>query len=299
MGALAVVLALGAATTAHASSIVYVCGANLCRVDPTRPRKVVHLTRDGAAKGPVYASPSLSAKGTRLSFVKANRLYLARGDAGHARRIDEPAGTALTAMRPDGTQVAYIRGVNTIISPGFVYPYYSPPVYGIVPFLFVRGVSAAKSQTVARATTSLGWLRDRILFPHAVAGNGPRPEEICVLAPPGAPSPCERAVATDPGGRRLTSPAASPDGRSLVAVGEPFVAGKTRFAGSIALFDPATGALVRDVTTGHADRDPVFSPDGKQVAFTRNGDDLYVVRIAGGAPKLVRHGVRDPTWGAR
>jgi hypothetical protein len=48
-------------------------------------------------------------------------------------------------MRPDGTQVAYIRAVNAIISPGFTYPYYSPPVYGIVPFLFVRGVGAGKS----------------------------------------------------------------------------------------------------------------------------------------------------------
>jgi Tol biopolymer transport system component len=76
------------------------------------------------------------------------------------------------------------------------------------------------------------------------------------------------------------------------------VAGKTQFVGAIALFDPATGALVRDLTTGHADRDPTFSPDGKQVAFTRNGD-LYVVKVASGAPKLVRHGVREPTWASR
>jgi Tol biopolymer transport system component len=299
VGALAAVLVLACATSAAASSIVYVCGPNLCRIDPAKPKKLTHLTRDGrAGKGSAYGSPSLSTSGRKLSFVKGNRLYLAQGNATRARRIDEPAGTALTWMRPDGMQVAYVRSVNAIISPGFTYPYYSPPVYGIVPFLFVRGVGAGQAQTVARDTTSAGWLRDRVLFAHATAGSGPRPDEICVIAPPGANELCERAVATDPGGRQLSNPAASADGRALVAVAEPFVAGKTQFAGAIALFDPATGALVRDLTIGHADRDPAFSPDGRQVAFTRDGG-LYVIGVAGGRPKLLRRGVQDPTWGAR
>jgi Tol biopolymer transport system component len=204
-------------------------------------------------------------------------------------------------MRPDGTQVAYVRSVNTIISPGFTYPFYSPPVYGFVPFLFVRGVAAGKSQTLARDTTSAGWLRDRLLFPHPVAGSGPRPDELCVLAPAGAAELCERAAATDPQQRTLSNPAASPDGRYLVAVAEPFSADpgfSQRFAGSIALFNPATGELLRDLTTGHADRDPAFSPDGKQVVFGRD-DGLYVVDVRwAGKPKLLRRGAREPTWGA-
>jgi Tol biopolymer transport system component len=150
---------------------------------------------------------------------------------------------------------------------------------------------------VARATTSTGWLGSRLLFPDAVAGSGARPEQICLLAPAGASDLCERAVATDPGGRTLSNPAASPDGCALVSVAEPFVAGGKRFAGSIALFDPATGAFVRDLTSGQPDRGPAFSPDGRQVAFTRD-NRLYIVKLAGGAPKLVRRGVSDPTWGA-
>ena len=39
-------------------------------------RIILRLTRDAKASGPVYLSPSLSTKGTRLSFVKGNRLYL-------------------------------------------------------------------------------------------------------------------------------------------------------------------------------------------------------------------------------
>ena len=56
---------------------------------------------------------------------------------------------------------------------------------------------------------------------------------------------------------------------------------------------------MRDLTTGHADGTPAFSPDGRQVAFTP-GTDLNVVAVAGsGKPRLLRHGVREPTWGAR
>jgi dipeptidyl aminopeptidase/acylaminoacyl peptidase len=109
-------------------------------------------------------------------------------------------------------------------------------------------------------------------------------------------------VATDPRQRTLSSPAASADGRYAVAVAEPFSADpgyKRTFVGALALFNAATGEYLRDLTPAQADGDPVFSPDGKQVAFTRGGG-LYVVAVAGaGKPKLLRRGVRDPTWGAR
>ena len=302
MGALAAVLALACVSSAQASSIVYVCVPNLCRIDPAHPKKVTHLTRDGKATGPVYLSPSLSTKGTKLSFVKGNRLYLAQGNATHARRIDEPAGTAVTRMRPDGTQVAYIRSVNDIISPGYTYPYYSPPIYGFVPYLFTRPISGDKGATVARSTSSTGWLRDQVVLPYPVPGGGARPDGICAAAPPEADQVCDRMVAIDLGGRTLSEPAASPDGRYLVAVAEPWVDDSNyqqTFRGAIALFNPATGEFLRDLTTANPDGDPVFSPDGKKVAFTRN-ENLYVIPVAGRAtPKLLRHGVRDPTWGAR
>jgi WD40-like Beta Propeller Repeat len=301
VGALAAVLALACAESAAASSIVYVCTPNLCRIDPAHPKKVTHLTRDGKAKGPVYLSPSLSTKGTKLSFVKGNRLYIAQGNAMRAHVVDEPAGTAVTRMRPDGRQVAYIRSVNTIISPGYTYPYYSPPIYGFVPFLFTRPVSGDKGETVARSTSSTGWLRDQVVLPYPVPGDGARPDGICAAAPPSGDPVCERMVATDPQGRTLSNPAASPDGRYLVAVAEPWVDDSNftqTFRGAIALFNPATGEFLRDLTSAHADGTPAFSPDGRQVAFTR-GEALYVVAVAGGKAKPLRHGVRDPTWGAR
>ena len=155
---------------------------------------------------------------------------------------------------------------------------------------------------MARATTSTGWLGDRRPVPASAARSGPQPDGICIAAPPGA----AESVRADGGestrsSARSTQPGRVADGRYLACVAEPFsVAPASRAAsvGAIALFDPATGGFLRDLTTAHADGTPAFSPDGKQVAFTR-GEDLYVVPVAGGRAKLLRHGVRDPTWGAR
>ena len=223
VGALAAVLALGYASSAQASSIVYVCAPNLCRIDPAHPKKVTRLTRDGKAGGPVYLSPSLSTKGTKLSFVKGNRLYLAQGNATHARRVDEPVGTAVTRMRPEGRRWPTSAASTPSSRPGYVYPYYSPPVYGFVPFLFTRPASGAKGQTVARSTTSTGWLRDQVLLPYPVPGEGARPEGICVAAPPG-PTRCARGWSRSTRSRaRSPTPPRHPTGATSSAVAEPWV----------------------------------------------------------------------------
>jgi Tol biopolymer transport system component len=296
-GLLAVALVLALAAPAGAASIVYTCGANLCRIDPKKPKRVTHLTRDGKIGGPRYTSPSLSADGRKLAFLHGQDLMLAGGDARRARKIDN--GVSLSWLSPDGGRAAFVKSINTIISPGFTYPYYSPPVYGLVPFLFVRGASESESHTVARSIITAGWLRDRVMIAtFRLEGSGQRPDDICLMVPVDADGVCERTIATD-GPRTLSSPAASRDGRYLVAVAEPWAQDfDQRFEGAIALFDAATGARLRDLTAGPADGDPAFSPDGKQVAF-RRGRDIYVVKTAGGRAKLLRRGGSEPTWGAR
>jgi hypothetical protein len=295
IGGLAVALALMLAAPAGAASIVYVCGANLCRVDPTKPKHVTRLTRDGKAGGPVYRSPSLSTDGRRLAFVKGRDLYVANARARAARKLDT---ADLAWLSPDGSQVAYVRSVRVIIDPG-TFPCCRPPTYGLVPFLFLRGPGQPQGRTLARAVITAGWLRDRVIAAtFRQQGSGPRPDDVCLLVPPGASGVCERTIASD-GAFTLSAPAASPDGRMLAAVAEPWAAGRAQqFSGAIALFDPSSGAHLRDLTTGTGDGQPAFSPDGKQIAFTR-GRDVYVVKVAGGtARRLVRKG-SDPTWGAR
>jgi WD40-like Beta Propeller Repeat len=297
-GLLAVGLALALAAPAGASSIVYTCGANLCRIDPKKPKRVTHLTRDGKSGGPRYSSPSLSTNGRTLSFLKAQDLFLANRNADSRRKLEN--GTSLAWISPSGRQVALIKSISTIISPGFTYPYYSPPVYGFVPFLFVRGAAESESHTLARSIVTAGWLGDRVVMAVQRDGDGVQPDDICLAVPVGADGVCERTVATD-GARTLSSGQGSPDGRYLVAVAESWSDAqdyRQTFAGAIALFDPNTGARLRDLTSGPADADPTFSPDGKQVAF-RRGRDIYVVKTAGGRAKLLRRGGSEPTWGSR
>ena len=65
-----------------------------------------------------------------------------------------------------------------------------------------------------------------------------------------------------------------------------------KFTGGIALYDVATGSLVRPLTSGAGDSQPSWSPDGKHVAFSR-GRSIYVVPAAGGpARRIVAGGVQ-------
>jgi hypothetical protein len=297
-GLLAIALVLALAAPAGAASIVYTCGVNLCRIDPKTPKRVTHLTRDGKSGGPRYSSPSLSKDGKKLSFLKGQDLILANRSAGGRRKLE--SGVSLAWLAPSGRQVVLIKSINTIISPGFTYPYYSPPVYGFVPYVFVRDPNESQSHTVARSIVSAGWLVDRVMMAAQRDGDRAQPDDICVAVPPEADGVCERTIATD-GVRTLSSPAASADGRYLVAVAEPWSNTSDytqKFTGAIALFDPNTGARLRDLTPGPNDSDPTFSPDGKQVAF-RRGSSLYVVKTVGGPAKLLRKGGSEPTWGSR
>ena len=92
---------------------------------------------------------------------------------------------------------------------------------------------------------------------------------ICLLAT-NADSDCARPLAVDPG-RDLWGPAASPDGRFIAVARAPL----KKFAGQIAVYSSATGERVRSVTSGAGDSQPSWSPDGKQIVFTR-GRALYV-----------------------
>jgi tricorn protease len=82
--------------------------------------------------------------------------------------------------------------------------------------------------------------------------------------------------------RLAAQPALSPDGSTLAFVwhGEIWVV-------------PIAGGPARPLTRHPArDREPRFSPDGKQVAFISNregSDQVYVIPLAGGSPKQLTH----------
>ncbi len=276
----AVTAAVGAAP-AEADSILFRCFPNLCRVAPDGSARA-RITHDAAAGGPVYGWLSATGGGSRLGVSYGNRSYVLDGSG---RRLAGPlphsGGPVLvTQIRPDGGQVATIESIGEL----------QPPLAQI-PYLFLARADGSAREAVARSTAATAWLGDRLLRDES-ADAAPFEQQICLLAS-NTDFPCERLVAAEPG-HDLWDPAVSPDG-SLVAATRAPVDG---FQGEIALYSTATAQLVRVLTSGPADSQPTWSPNGRSLAFTRGSGGLWVVRATGrpGSERRILASGIQPVW---
>jgi hypothetical protein len=200
-------------------------------------------------------------------------------------------GAALVAqVSPDGRQVATLELLGELSPPPINGPPGSPPTLGFHPYLFVAATDGSGREVAARDVADTAWLGGRIVRSDG-SSQPPYPRGLCLLAS-NIDFPCERDVARDPA-NDISGPALSPDGRLLAAALSPSEA--NRGTGPIGLFDAGSAALVRLLTTGDTDGLPSFSPDGKQVAFTRD-HDIYVVGVGGGTPHRVVAGGVQPVW---
>jgi hypothetical protein len=280
----AVTAAVGAGP-AGADSIVFRCFPNLCRVAADGSGRT-QITHDARAGGPVYAWLSATVDGSRLGVSYGNRAHVLNGSG---RRLAGPlphsGGPVLvTQIRPDGGQVATIESIGEIQPP-------PPGPLLQIPYLFLAGADGSGRETVARSTAASAWLGDRLLRDES-ADAAPYEQQICLLAS-NTDFPCERLVAAEPG-RDLWDPAVSPDG-SLVAATRAPVDG---FQGEIALYSTATARLVRVLTSGPADSQPTWAPDGRAIAFTRGKAGLWVVPTAGrpGSERRILASGIQPVW---
>jgi hypothetical protein len=284
---LATVLGLTAAVgagPAGADSIVFRCFPNLCRVAADGSGRM-QITHDASAGGPVYAWLSATADGSRLGVSYGNRAHVLDGSG---RRLAGPlphgGGPVLvTQIRPDGRQVATIESIGEIQPP--------PGPLLQIPYLFLAGADGSGREAVARTTVATAWLGTRLLRDET-ADAAPYEQQICLLAS-NTDFPCERLVAAEPG-RDLWDPAVSPDG-GLVAATRAAVDG---FQGEIALYSTATARLVRVLTSGPADSQPTWAPDGRAIAFTRGKAGIWVVRTTGrpgSEHRILASGIQ-PVW---
>ncbi|HXQ27473.1 MAG TPA: S9 family peptidase [Candidatus Acidoferrales bacterium] len=102
--------------------------------------------------------------------------------------------------------------------------------------------------------------------------------------------------------RRVEDMHLSPDGRTAVFMLASTDLGKAKRSTHVWLMD-ADGANARQFTYGDAgESSPIFSPDGKWIAFISSrdgGDNLYIMPVNGGEARRltkISTGVSDPLW---
>lgn len=271
IGVLLACLALPA--SASASFLIYVCGNNLCRVNPDGSGKK-QLTSNGTS-GEGYNSPVLSRAGGRLAFLKGvggGSLYTADGAAQNQSTSPLVSGALEAHMSPDGSRVmAVVFGFGSqrqMESWAFGQTTTSYD-YGLT----LTGGWGATDSEIAN-TYDLSVL----------------PGSLCLLD--STTHICSRTVASAQNAT-LALPTLSPNGSTL-AVQQ--ISQTTGLPSTIALYNYATGAFIKNLTNGTSDQYPAWSPDGKWIAFQR-GSAIWKIPATGGAPQEIVAAGKQPTWG--
>jgi Tol biopolymer transport system component len=299
-----------AAGPAHASTIVFVCGKDLCRTDE-QGKLAVQLTHDGSLGA--YSRPTISTDAKRVAFKRGKRgraftARLHRRTLSDVTRIDPAPGSPRdatqfdVAISPDGKRVAWVEQRINVVFDTIDYRRFMANSDGSSP----RQVASSGGRPFVAFYDTSRILREGLTDAVDALQEGESVDSgLCVPSPATATNgTCRGAggalqVAFDVAGRHLRHPAMSPTRDRLVATAystAETIDNALERPGRIVLFDARTAQLVADLTNGTADSGPVFSPDGRRVAFTR-GSSIWTVPAAGGiAKRLIRHGTQ-PAWG--
>ena len=226
-------------------------------------------------------------------------IYVMTTDGGNLRRLTNNSDKDFSpSWSPDGKRIAFISDRD-----GHVHARHGWSTYEI----YLMNADGSNPQNLTNNPSSdrdPSWSPDgkRIVFSSARDNDNPQNSEIYVMAADGS----------DP--QRLTEnidddrdPSWSPDGERIVfsASREGHVENKFGITAEIYIMDADGGNEKRLTDNRNNDWDPVWSPDGKRIAFAsdRKGDledfNIYVMDADGGnQQKLTNHRTWDgsPSW---
>lgn len=272
----------GPAAAAAKTEILGVCGGrDLCAADPASG-KVTRIAR-GTAAAP-FRGVGATPNGRTVAFARGGSVFRAGPRGSRPRQV---GGGMTPQVRPDGRAVSWRAEIQV---------QQCDPFGGCAQLqtfaLFTRATGQARPEIVEAYSYSSAWWGSRLVSQNARRGGDGW--EIALLDGDGSAT---RVLTGEPD-RSYTSPSLSPDGKLLAVVSEPLSAEEPeRFRGRVELFDTASGRRVRVLTESTTDDVPVFSPDGRQLAFTR-GSDLWVVPASGGRARRLARGfaLSGPSW---
>lgn len=280
-----------------ASTYVYgLCGGtgakarDLCRVD-TRTRAKKKLARSAGTKE--YDGVSVSLTGASMLLDYGGDMLRAGRDGRDRRKLDGFGDRPF--ISGDGRSAGWVQSYQVPICTS--YPYFS-----CVQFTYyaaaVQRTGDEKSRLIGSGVSTAGWWRNRLVITDDPAEDANEGADVVCVVEDEKKDQCSRTIAADPT-RALSSPATSPDGRYLAVVSEPkpLPEADQKLRGRIEIWSPATGRRLRILNESTEDTTPMFSPDGKRVAFQR-GDDVFSVPTRGGRPTLISRDltVTAPSW---
>lgn len=274
-----VAAAVPAPPSGGAATLLYECRPNLCSVNPDGSERR-RITRGGTADRP-YQRPTRSLDGRRMAYTApSGRAYMREGR--RTRQVGFTIGQAVVHPRRRYALFMTLLGGT---HPWLCKWRFDPPE--------LCGASSGRiawGPGVDLLVTTSGDTDAVLQYEYETHRAG--------------------HVRTFFQARRFGgfegAAALSPDGRWIV-VPESFWS-ETNGPWRMALYSTRTGRWVRDLTRGHYDGEPTWSPDGREVAFVRwtvlpaasprpeRGSIRRVSRLGGPVRVVVPSGLR-PFWG--
>jgi hypothetical protein len=262
-------------------AIVYVCGYELCRVDPSGGDRA-KLTSDGTEQAP-YASPSLTRDGRWLAFVQGGRAYVARSENLKRRAsVDDSGSAAAVSIRGDGRELIVTREEYDCPQDEDI----GMPCQTLYETVLVQfdGDGVRVIATIAEGGHA-DWLGDRVVASLLSLHWS----TIYAFRPQALSWPPDELIVDDESLYILSDPAVSPD-QSLIA------ATRDGAQPGVALYSTDTGKFLRELAEGQPGTEAAWSPDGKRIVF-RQDEELLIAPVGGGFAKRLGVRGREPTWG--